>query len=256
VELTEPDLRLLTALAEQIGIALGRAWLYTQVREDAATKAILLHEVNHRVKNNLSAIIGLFQLQQDYLPAAMQAGHRPLFDDLIGRIQSLAAVHDLLSAGTWAPLPIHDLADRIIQAAVALASRNADITVDLSPSPVQVTPKQASALALIINELATNSLKHALPQTNPLRLSLQITQEGNRVTLTYRDNGPGFSAEVLGGERHNVGLHLIQLLGRHDLRGKMSLSNDPGAVVRLSFGAPGHEALAPTSPLSNSQASP
>jgi PAS domain S-box-containing protein len=256
VVLTEADLRLLTALAEQIGIALGRAWLYTQVREDAATKAILLHEVNHRVKNNLSAIIGLFQLQQDYLPPTTQSAHRPLFDDLIGRIQSLAAVHDLLSAGTWAPLPIHDLADRIIQAVVALASRNADIAVDISPSPVQVTPKQASALALIINELATNSLKHALPQTTPLHLSLQITQEAKLVTLEYSDNGPGFPPEVLGGERHNVGLHLIQLLSRHDLRGKMSLSNGPGAVVHLSFGMPGYETVAPTGRLSIFQASP
>jgi PAS domain S-box-containing protein len=251
-ELTKADLRLLAALGEQIGLALGRARLYTQVREDAATRAILLHEVNHRVKNNLSAIIGLLQIQQEHMPAEVQAGHSQLFDDLTGRIRSLAAVHDLLSAASWAPLLIHDLASRIVQATVAIAPPQPDIVVDIPPSPVQVTAKLAGPLALIINELATNSLKYALPQTPALRLGLEIRQKASHIELEYRDNGPGFPPAVLRGEQHNVGLHLIELLGRHDLRGKIDLMNDGGAVVRLSFRAEGGEALAPspTGPLS------
>jgi len=254
-ELTRADLRLLAALGEQIGLALGRARLYTQVREDAATRAILLHEVNHRVKNNLSAIIGLLQIQQEHLPTVAQASHSQLFDDLTGRIRSLAAVHDLLSAASWAPLLIHDLAGRIVQAAVAIAPPEAAIVVDIPPSPLLVTAKLAGPLALIINELATNSLKYALPRLEGapvLRLGLAIRQRASQVELEFRDNGPGFPPAVLRGEQHNVGLHLIQLLGRHDLRGKIDLSNESGAVVRLSFRAEGGEALAPapTGPLS------
>jgi len=178
-----------------------------------------------------------------------------LFDDLAGRIRSLAAVHDLLSAGSWAPLLIHDLANRIIQAVIAIASPQPDIAVDIPPSPVQVTAKLASPLALIFSELATNSLKYALPHTRGLRLSLDIRQPDSQIELVYRDNGPGFPPEVLRGERQNVGLHLIRLLSRHDLRGKMELSNSGGAVVTLRFGAAGGEALAPapTGPLSISE---
>ncbi len=251
--LTEADLQLLAALGEQVGIALGRARLYTQVREDAATKAVLLHEVNHRVKNNLSAIIGLLQLQEDYIQGEVaRAAYHTLVGEVVGRIESLAALHDLLSANAWAPLPVHDLAERIIQAAGALSSRYPDLTVEISPSPVQVTSKQASALALIFNELATNSCKHALPDTPALHLSLDIRQEAGQIELEYHDSGPGFPAPVLRDERQGAGLHLIKLLTRHDLRGKLQLSNHQGAVVRLRFAAPGHEALvpAPTGPLS------
>ncbi len=263
-ELTKADLRLLAALGEQIGLALGRARLYTQVREDAATRSILLHEVNHRVKNNLSAIIGLLQIQQEHLDPEVQASHPQLFEDLTGRIRSLAAVHDMLSAASWAPLLIHELAGRIVQAAVAIAPPEPHIIVDISPSPLLVTAKLAGPLALIINELATNSLKYALPPLTPpasaggvrggpaLRLGLEIRQNGSQVEMEYRDNGPGFPLAVLRGEEHNVGLHLIGLLGRHDLRGKIDLGNEGGAVVRLSFRAEGGEALAPapTGPLS------
>jgi two-component sensor histidine kinase len=236
VELTDADLRLLAALGEQIGLALGRARLYTQVRDDAATEATLLHEVNHRVKNNLSSIIGLLQLEQDYVPALREGPQQDLIGDLIGRIQSLAAVHDLLSEVRWAPLPIHDLANRIVRAAIAVAPPHSELAVDIPPSPVQVTAKQASALALIINELATNSLKHALSNASALRIAIQFQQEAKQIMLEYRDNGPGFPSEVLCGERENVGLHLVRMLSRHDLRGKIDLSNRGGAVVRISFG--------------------
>jgi two-component sensor histidine kinase len=175
-----------------------------------------------------------------------------LVGELVSRIQSLATLHDLLSANAWAPIPVCDLAERIIEAAGAVVSRHPDITVEIPPSPVQVTAKQAGPLALIINELATNSFKHALPTTAALHLSLHIRQEAGQIELAYHDNGPGFPPAVLREERQGAGLHVVKLLTRYDLRGKLHLSNRQGAVVHLRFGAAGHEALvpAPTGPLS------
>jgi PAS domain S-box-containing protein len=206
-------------------------------RKDALTQATLLHEVNHRVKNNLAAIIGLLYLEQRYRSAGDQAPYETLVHDLTGRIQSLALVHDLLSAGAWAPLPLAQLAERVLQGALALMPLQSHVQVSVRPSPVQLTSKQASALGLILNELATNAFKHAAPAAGGLYLILDIAQAHGNVRLEFSDNGPGFPADVLNGSRQNIGLHLIRNLTEHDLGGTLDLSNRGGAVARLSFPA-------------------
>jgi two-component sensor histidine kinase len=102
---------------------------------------------------------------------------------------------------------------------------------------VRVTPKQANSLAMVINELATNSLKYALlknRQVVQVKVSITLDEDG-MVLLEYRDDGPGFPDSVLRLERQNVGMHLIHNISRRDLRGDVALRNDQGAVVTLRF---------------------
>jgi PAS domain S-box-containing protein len=216
-------------------LAEENARLLGQSRKDAETKAILLHEVNHRVKNNLAAIIGLLQLELRYLRGEEQTPYRLLVQDLTGRIQSLALVHNLLSARLWAPLPLAKLAENVMQIAPVMLSPRQAVQLDIAPTAVDLTPKQATAVGLILNELTTNSLKHALRSDEPVCLSLQASQTGDEVHLEYRDNGPGYPAEVLQGERQTVGLYLIEALAEHDLGGEITFSNDRGGVARLRF---------------------
>jgi len=216
-------------------LASQNAELLVVSREDAATKATLLQEVNHRVKNNLAAVIGLLHLEQAHLAADDRPAYRSLVDDLTRRLQSLAVVHDLLSAGFWAPVPLGVLAERVLQAAVAVVPRRRRVEVQVSPTAVQFVPRQANALGLIFNELATNALKYAGSEGLPLRLAVQADQTGDEVRLEFRDNGPGFPDEVLQGQRHAVGLHLVESLAGLDLGGAVTLRNDAGAVVVLNF---------------------
>ena len=101
-------------------------------------------------------------------------------------------------------------------------------------------------MGLILNELATNSLKHALRQNELIRLYVQTHQSGDEVDLEYRDNGPGYPEEILQSKRESVGLYLIEALAEHDLEGKITFSNDQGAVARLRFAlAPGVQPIKP-----------
>jgi len=86
---SRPEAALRTSEARYRELAEENARLLGQSRKDAETKAILLHEVNHRVKNNLAAIIGLLQLELRYLRGEEQTPYRLLVQDLTGRIQSL-----------------------------------------------------------------------------------------------------------------------------------------------------------------------
>jgi PAS domain S-box-containing protein len=221
--------------ANSLAVAIRHARLYEQTRQDAETKAILLQEVNHRVKNNLSAIIGLLYTEKRRGQVDDQATYQAIMQDLINRIQGLATVHQLLSHSEWSPLLLSELTGHIIHSVVRGIPSDRHMTVEVSPSPVRVTAAQATSLALIVNELATNAVKYALPAGRTTRLSVSIGAQDDTVHLEFRDNGPGYPQEVLGLERHNVGLYLVQTLVRDDLRGELTLTNDQGAVTTIRF---------------------
>jgi PAS domain S-box-containing protein len=221
--------------ANSLAVAIRHARLYEQTRQDAETKAILLQEVNHRVKNNLSAIIGLLYTEKRRERVDDQATYQAIMQDLINRIQGLATVHQLLSHSEWAPLPLGELTSHVIHSVLRGIPSDRHMTVEVSPSPVRVTAAQATSLALIVNELATNAVKYAWSASRTTRLSVLISAQDDTVHFEFRDNGPGYPQEVLGLERHNVGLYLVQTLVCDDLRGELSLTNDQGAVTTIRF---------------------
>jgi GAF domain-containing protein len=231
------ELALLEPLATTAAIAIENARLYEQARHDAETRAILLQEVNHRVKNNLTAIIGLLYAEQRYTRVEDQPAYRTMMKDLANRIHGLAKVHTMLSATEWAPLPLDELTRQIIQVALQMLPLDKQVSVDVTPSPVRVTPKQASSLALVINELATNTVKYALAEREPAHISVRIAceDEDDTVLFEFRDNGSGYPGEVLRLESHNVGLYLIQTMVREGLGGEVALCNDDGAVTTIQF---------------------
>jgi PAS domain S-box-containing protein len=211
--------------------------LYEQAKRDAETRATLLREVNHRVKNNLTAIIGLLHIEQSYAQMSEQAAYQAITQSLTSRISGLATVHSLLTASEWAPLPLSDLAGQVIKSAMQIRPRDKQVFIDVHPSPLRVTPDQAHNLSLIINELATNTIEHALPGRNEAHIGVHIALEGDAVSLEYRDDGPGYPEDVLQMEHHAVGFDLIQNLTRRSLRGELSLHNDEGAVAVIRFPA-------------------
>lgn len=232
----ETDLTLLEPLAVTAAMAIDNARLYAQARQDAETKQALLREVNHRVKNNLSAIIGVLYAERRRLKGRSDTDtYESTMNDLIGRVQGLATVHTMLSASEWAPLPLSELANQVIHSSLRALPVGRDIIVHITPSPVTVTPDQAHNLALIINELTTNTLKQAETATEVMKIQITIKGNNEEIYFEFRDNGPGYPEEVLRLERHGVGLELLQEIVRKSLRGELVLYNDPGAVTVIRF---------------------
>jgi two-component sensor histidine kinase len=231
------DADLLSMFATQAAIAIRNARLYEQTRQDAETRAALLREVNHRVKNNLTAIIGLLYAEHGRDEAREHPLYQTIMRELINRVQGLAAVHSMLSASEWAPLHLSDLAMEIIRAALKTLPRDKEMVVDVSSSPIRVTADQAHSLALVFNELATNTVRHALAKNEARTITVQIALDGDTVACEYRDDGPGFPEEALRGEGRNVGLNLVQNVVRRSLHGDLALRNDGGAVALIRFKA-------------------
>ena len=233
------DEELLGCIADQIALAAENARLLEQARQDAQTKATLLREVSHRVKNNLAAILGIVVLEMNR-PAGEAVDFQIVLQDIQSRIRGLATVHDLLSATHWSPLPLDQLVEDVIHAALGGSpiQQQIHVTVRASGDRILVAPKQATGLALVVNELTTNSIKHGFcgRSEGTITVALEADQTtGPFVTLVFRDDGPGWPTDALRGAGESVGMRLVRMTVRSPLRGDLVLSNDGGAVTTVTF---------------------
>jgi len=224
-------------IAVLIAIAMRHARLHEQTIQDAETKAVLLKEVNHRVKNNLSAIIGLLYAESNRLGNDDSAIQRGRTKDLINRIRGLATVHDMLSAAEWKPLRLSELVEQVIRTVLKTTPEGKIIVAQVEPSSALVMPDQAHNLALIVNELTTNTVKYALADRDSIRISVRITTQNHTVRLEFRDNGPGFPESMLreDGRGYRIGFDIIRNIVQRVMHGSIALSNDDGAVAVMEF---------------------
>ncbi len=218
-------------------LAAQRAELLKQAQAEADAKTLLLREVNHRVKNNLTAIIGLLHIERSRAKAADKVDCQAILADLAGRIESLAAVHTMLSAQEWQALPLDGLIRQIIDTVFRIMPAGQRVSVEVSPAPILVAPNVATNLAILINELTTNVIKHALTPAYPAAIKVTIRLVEAEVTLEFRDNGPGFPEDMPATGGDKVGLSLIKRIVSHTLEGQVRCHNDRGAVVTIQFDA-------------------
>jgi PAS domain S-box-containing protein len=190
-----------------------------ELRQSLDEKTTLLREVHHRVKNNLQVICSLLSMQIDCarLPSVSDSLLRAL-----NRVQSMAMVHEqLYQTENLSRLDllgyVEGLAGNLFQAYCLDPGR---IELKLSVEPVEMTIDQAIPCGLILNELISNSMKHAFPAGRPgsLRVSLRRISEA-RLELLVADDGVGLPSSPQ--DNGSLGMRVVKaLVGqlRADLR--------------------------------------
>ncbi len=161
------------------------------LRDSLAEREVLLREVHHRVKNTLQAVTAIVQVECSTMPVGSLA--RDAIERVGRRLAVMAGVHEELYA--TGDLRKVDLARQIAAVVEGLeglspAPERIRISLDLEPSPLE--SELSMRLALIVNELASNSLKHGFPdgRTGHLRIALRRPAP-DRVALTVEDDGVG-----------------------------------------------------------------
>jgi len=233
------QVRSVETLSQRVGqyaeIIEAQARLAEEAREEARRTQELLREVSHRTKNNLASIMGLLYAEARSAGAHEESEPEALAYDVARRVQGLVTVHDLLSDSHWQPLPLDSLLRAIVDGAVRMAPSTCPVTATVGPSSVHVSPREANTLALVVNELAMNTVKHALQEGRPTRISVRIAKEGEQAVITYRDDGPGYPDAVRTWTEYGHGLSLVRNMVKQELEGELVLDSDRGAVTTIRF---------------------
>lgn len=133
--------------------------------------ATFYREIHHRVKNNLQNIASLLRMQLrrlDRVPAEQA------LTDSIARIMSIALVHDTLSQGEIGVVDLGRLVGSISKFSESETSQRPIITLDVSGPPIMIPSREATSLALVINELVQNAVQHGFKEENKGRLLIRV----------------------------------------------------------------------------------
>lgn len=188
----------------------------------------LLHEVDHRVKNNLQVISSLVLLKAR---RARDPACRDVLRSMADRIGALATAHRLLYAvSDVARFDLRDFAaDFAADLEAGLDSDRIALTVDVPA--VAVPASMAAPLALLVHELAVNAVRHGFPGERRGRVAITARAEGERLVLEVRDDGVGMAAQPDNPE--GFGRDLVGMLVRQ-LRGSLAFEDlDPGTRVHV-----------------------
>lgn len=172
-----------------------------QRERDALT---LTNEIAHRIKNNLQIIVGLIAFEVRSTPKPCVQGYRSMQT----RIGAIAQLYDLISHSSRGGAVAVDgyLKEIAKSAAASLLRETSKIKIEVKAEPLEIDPERAVPFGLLVNELATNAIKHAFPE-GAGRVVLGARQLGDRIELTVADDGIGIpkidaakSAEKRGGD--------------------------------------------------------
>jgi two-component system, sensor histidine kinase PdtaS len=234
-EFAESELALLRSIGAQIGVALENMRLRGEARR-AEALSTLIQEMHHRIKNNLQTVADLLSLEMSASPSP--AARRSLRDS-IARIKSIAAVHELLSLEQLRLTDITELARQVCDISLKqLVHPNRQVTAEIHGPAIYLPSKQATALALVINELIANALEHAFsPSGRDRRLEIDLAQDGAQVTVTIADNGRGLPPDFSVTRQRGLGLQIVEALVTKDLAGTLQLSTraEGGSLATLTF---------------------
>jgi two-component sensor histidine kinase len=236
-ELSEDELAMLQAFTDSASIAIENAQLYREARNGVETASALLQEMHHRVRNNLQTLAALLSLQirrTEYEQTAQQ------LREAAGRVQAIAAVHDLLSdEKRLSEAPIDAIARLVAeQASVTQRPPGLDLEFEIPSTGIVVPSRQATILALLINELVSNAIAHGFRGRESGKIAIEAAQSGGRITVRVTNNGHQLPEGITSATSQGLGLRIVERLAHADLGGSFSIAPAAaGTVAEITFPA-------------------
>ena len=200
------------------------------LEEALEAKTTLLHEVDHRVKNNLMMIGSLLRLQSRSLPDPRL---RATLEQMLQRVDALASVHRrLYQTDNIESFDISSFAVTLAQDLLGASGRR-DIVLSTDLAAVDIPARKAAPVGLILNEVITNAIKHAYADGRPGEMRLTIRRQGGEAMIDVIDDGPGFDVSVR--PRDSIGRVLVERLSRQAKAVTSWDGNAPGTHVSITL---------------------
>lgn len=187
--LTPEQMQLVVIFANEAAIALDNARLFEEVRSGLELKSILLRELHHRVKNNLATVASILSLQQRRTKSH-EVSQTLL--ECVNRVQGLAATHDLLAHEDMSESRVDEIARKIVGVANAnLRLPETHITFHVEQCPVVLPSQSVYILALVLNEMLSNAIKHGMANKKSGVVTVRGREEDGIVIIEVIDTGNG-----------------------------------------------------------------
>jgi len=226
----------LTYANEQLKLEISqREVAEKQMKASLKEKAVLLSEVHHRVKNNLQIISSLLALQSGYVKDERVLG---ALSDSQSRIRSMALIHEhLYRSEDLANIDISEYARNLASNILhAYSDKAPSVSLEVRAAHVFLPVEKVFPCGLIINELVTNSLKHAFPEGRTGRILIEFSRvRDDRFILSVEDDGIGLPKDFDYKSNESLGFQLVANLAEVQLRGSLELTTNRGTVVKVEF---------------------
>jgi two-component sensor histidine kinase len=204
-----------------------------KIKSSLEEKNVLLREIHHRVKNNMQIISSLLNLQTRYITDEKVVD---VLKESQNRVKSMAMIHETLyQSEGFAKIGFSDYVNNLVTYLLqSYVDRDhvkiiTDVDVDIFLDIDTAIP-----CGLIINELITNSLKHAFPNITNGQIKIKLIRSDDRFILNVKDNGVGFPEMLDFRNTDSLGLQLINSLVMQ-LDGSIELKNDGGTEFIIVF---------------------
>jgi two-component sensor histidine kinase len=180
-----------------------------QIRNVIEEKRLLLAELYHRVKNNLNIVTSLINIKKNNSDSQEVID---ALEDCRGRVYSMALVHQQMYSGSKVGnLNMMDYLVELIRNVEHAFGGDADVVLEVDSNELILPISKAVPIGLIMNELITNSYKHAMTPDKKLVVTIHVSQVGNSMQIEVTDNGPGIKADKQNNSS-TLGFELIRSL--------------------------------------------
>ncbi|HEV2068146.1 MAG TPA: GAF domain-containing protein [Thermomicrobiales bacterium] len=246
LDLDEDSVDLLQAFSDSAAMAIENAQLYQDAMHSIQTQSALVQEMHHRVRNNLQTVAALLSLQ---LRTAEDAPWATEIREAISRIQSIAAVHDLLSdeqrlAGTTVDVIARMVAE---DAHSTLIPPGLSVQFDIHDSELTVPSRQATIIALLINELAANAISHGFQGRTEGIVRIRAWERSGMAHIEVFNDGQGVPEGFDPAMSSGLGMRITQRLVTSDLKGTFRISsNHAGTIALITFPIAEEEGVLPS----------
>jgi two-component sensor histidine kinase len=195
-------------------------------------KEILLRELYHRSKNNLTVISSLLSLKAMELKDMEMIS---ILNDMNNRIRTIGELHDLLhKSNTYEQINLNDYISQIVTRLINSFSGKTDkIILKKELEDIQVHVDTAISCGLVVNELLTNSFKYAFPGNMKGEIEIKLLKNEDLIELNVKDNGIGFNEKEISDGK--LGLKIFHLVAKGQLNAVTDVKVNNGVSVTIGF---------------------
>ena len=203
-----------------------------QLQKSLLEKEALLGEIHHRVKNNLTVVYSLLELQ------AIQEKNVDIafaYRESQSRIKAMALVHEMLyKSNSFEAIELFAYLKNLAEHLQHLLSVNKIVELKFEGKPVELPISKAVTCGLFANEILTNSYKYAFPIVEKPEIRIRLEEVNGIIEMEITDNGPGLSADFEEGKNASLGFKLMRTFASQ-LKGELEITSGKGLKYLLKF---------------------